>query len=104
MSEFAIVVWTVGIIAWGAFALYVIWIARGVWNDRLVRCPETGAVTLVGVEYVSLPAGSAPVLTVRRCGLWPAKAGCSHACVDRYEDSLSGFWASVRALRAPDRV
>jgi len=104
MSEFAIAAWTIGIVAWAVFALYVIWIARRVWSDRLVRCPEAEAITLVGVEYVSLPAGSAPVLTVRHCGLWPGRATCSRACVERYEDSLSSFWASVRALQAPNRV
>ena len=104
MMDFATVVWAVGIAAWLAFFLYVFWIARQVWKDRLMRCPETGAITLVGVEYASPGNGNAPKLTVQRCGLWPEKAGCARGCLARYGDTLPGFLDSLRALRSFERI
>lgn len=103
MTDFAIAVWAVGIAAWLAFALYVLWISRQVWKDRLMRCPETGAVTLVGVECASPDTGNAPRLTVRRCRLWPEKADCARGCLARYGETPPGFPCSLHALRPFER-
>jgi hypothetical protein len=99
MTEFGIALWAVGIVAWLAFAFYVYWIARRVWNDRLMRCPETGAVILVGVEYGSPGAGQPPQLTVKRCGLWPEKRNCARGCLARYDESVPGLPANLDALK-----
>lgn len=103
MSESGVAVWAAGIAAWVVFVAYVIWISRQVWKDRLVRCPETGAVALVGVDHVSAGDGSAPRLVVRRCGLWPSRAGCARGCLARYEES-AGFAPGFNALRPFDRI
>jgi hypothetical protein len=103
MSELGIAVWVVGIVAWAAFALYVIWIARRVWKDRLMRCPETGTIALVGVDYESPEPGGTPRLVVRRCGLWPARAGCARHCLERFE-TMPGFAPDLKKLRPIDRA
>ncbi|MBI3043990.1 MAG: hypothetical protein HYY78_14315 [Betaproteobacteria bacterium] len=102
--EFATIVWTVGIAAWLAFIIYVFWFARQVWEDRLMRCPETGAVALVGVEYVSPRPGAAPGLTVQRCGLWPGRKDCARGCLARYDEVLPGFTPHPDALRPFERL
>ena len=101
--EFATIVWTVGIAAWVAFLVYVYWIAQQVWNDRLTRCPETGAVTLVGVEYASPRPGAAPVARVRRCRLWPERENCAQECLVRCDETLPGFPPRVNPLRPFER-
>ena len=103
MTDFAIAVWAVGIAAWLVFVLYVFWIARQVWKDRLMRCPETGSITLVGVEFGSPRAGNAPELTVQRCGLWPEKLGCARGCLARYGETSPGFTVNLDALRPFER-
>lgn len=104
MSEFGTVVWAVGIAAWAAFVVYVIWISRQVWNDRLMRCPETGEIVLVGVNYAAPDTGGEPRLVVRRCGLWPSRAGCDRGCLARYEETVPGFPPNIKALRPIDRA
>ena len=104
MSDFGVVVWAVGIATWVAFVVYVIWISRQVWKDRLMRCPETGAIALVGVDYAAPGDGSAPRLVVRRCGLWPSKAGCAHGCLARYEETAPGLPPSLKDLRPIDQA
>lgn len=105
MTDFAVAIWAVGIAAWVVFVAYVIWVSRQVWKDRLVvRCPESGAITLIGVECVSLRAGSPPQLAVKHCGLWPAKAGCNWGCLARYEQTVPGFLPNLSALRPFDHA
>ncbi len=104
MTDFAIAIWAVGIAAWLAFVCYVYWIARQLWQDRPMRCPETGSITLVGAEYASPRAGNAPQLTVQRCGLWPGKAGCARGCLARYEETPPGFAVNLLALRPFERL
>lgn len=117
MTDFAMAVWAVGIAAWLAFVVYVYWMARQAWQDRPMRCPETGSVTLVGVEPVSArtgvegpsvisrqPSPELPGLTVQRCGLWPERAGCARGCLARYEETLPGFAVNLDALRPFGRL
>ena len=99
MSDFAIAVWTVGVAAWLVFVLYAVWITRQVWKDRLMRCPDTGSITLVGIEYVSPRDGHAPEFTVQRCGLWPEKKNCTRDCLARYAETSPGYRVNLHALR-----
>jgi hypothetical protein len=103
MLELDMVIWAVGIAVWVVFAAYVIWIARRVWKDRLMRCPETGTIALVGVDYEPPEPGGTPRLVVRRCGLWPSRAGCARRCLERYEN-LPGFPPDLKNLRPTDRA
>ena len=103
MTDFAVTVWAVGIAAWLAFVLYVFWIARQVWQDRPMRCPETGSITLVGVEFGSPRVGNALDLTVKQCGLWPERSDCARGCLARYGESWPGFTVNLDALRPFER-
>jgi hypothetical protein len=81
-----------------AGALIVSKMILRVSKDRFMRCPETGAITLVGVDCVaSQDGGSKPV--VCRCALWPEKAGCAQRCLERYEESSAGYPVNLSALR-----
>jgi hypothetical protein len=63
-----------------------------------MRCPKTGAVTLVGVERTAWRDGAwAPV--VCRCALWPENAGCEQRCLERFEETTAGCPVSLSALR-----
>lgn len=93
-------VWTA---AWLALALYVCWIVRQVCKNTLMRCPETGAVTLVGIETASRSAVRAPGVKVQRCGLWPNKKNCASGCLARYEETEPGYRVNLDALRPFER-
>ena len=103
MTDFATAGWMVGIAAALALSLYVGWIIWRVGKDRLMRCPETGAVTLVGIEPDSRRAGKAPEVMVQRCGLWPEKMGCAQGCLARYDETSPGYKVNLDALRPFER-
>ena len=104
MMDFATLGWTVGAAVWVIFALYVCSIAWRLRKDRLMRCPETGSITLVCVGPALRHAGKAPETQVQRCALWPAKMGCTRGCLARYEETSSGYKVNLDALRSFDRM
>lgn len=82
-----------------ALVLYVGWIAWRASKDRLMRCPETDSITLVGVERASPHAAKAPAVKVRRCGLWPEKMDCAQGCLARYKETSPDYRVNLNALR-----
>lgn len=103
MTDIATAGWMVGVVASLALALYVGWIAWRVGKNRLMRCPETGAVTLVGIEADSRHAGKTPAVKVERCALWPDEMGCARGCLARYDETSPGFRVNLDALRPFER-
>ena len=97
--DFATVGWTVAIAAFLALALYVGWIVWRAQRDRLMRCPETGSITLVGIEPAARGDGKAPGVEVQRCGLWPEKQDCDQGCLARHEETAPGHKVNLHALR-----
>ena len=85
--------WVIGAIVWFALLAYILWILGPVWKDRLVRCPETGGVTLVGLQRVITPQGQN--IRVVRCALWPGKRECSRACAASCTELSHGPRAGV---------
>jgi len=84
-----------GVIAALIVGAVVVWrMIRTVSRERLMRCPETEAITLVGVEH---GGDGAPV--VRRCALWPERAECAQRCLERCEETSSSFPVNLSALR-----
>lgn len=71
-------------------AFYVYRLTGRLSKDRLMRCPETGAIALVGVERRSSPDGGGRDVEVEHCGLWPEKAGCAQNCLERYDETSPG--------------
>jgi hypothetical protein len=86
-----------------AVALYVLWLIVQFSSYRVMRCPDTGAITLVRVGQVSSPHGGAPVARVHRCQLWPGKAGCGQGCLERYDETSDGVPVNLDALRPFER-
>lgn len=103
MTDFATAGWTVLTAGWLALALYVYWIAWRVCKNRLMRCPETGAITLVSIEPASRRAGKAPGVKIQQCGLWPEKMDCAHGCLARYGETSPGYRVNLDALRPFER-
>ena len=99
MMDFSTLGWIVGVVAALALVLYVFWMIARVWKDRLMRCPETGAITLVGIEPAARQDGQAPAVAVQRCGLWPEKRQCTQGCLARYRETSSGYKVKLSALR-----
>lgn len=88
--DYSTAAWAIGAIAWVAILVYLFWMVGPVWKDKLVMCPETGGVTLVGVRHVA-HAGKAPGIEVERCALWPNQQGCARGCLARYRETPRGL-------------
>jgi hypothetical protein len=99
MTDLSIVGWSVLIVALVVSAGWLYWLRGLTTKDRLMRCPETGSVTFVGVERVSRGDGKAPELTVRRCDLWPKQKDCARGCLARYSETSPGYRVNLDALR-----
>ena len=90
--------WVLLGLIWFAVALYVIVLMKRVWQDQLVRCPETGAVTLIRIQQVAR-SGMPSFIDVERCGLWPDKQACMRSCLSRRRDIPRGLRIDARGLR-----
>jgi hypothetical protein len=84
-------------------ATYVHYVVMGASKNRLMRCPETGAVAFVGAERVSRHDGGAPKLAVQACEFWPKRQGCARGCLARYDETTSGYRVNREALRPFER-
>jgi hypothetical protein len=103
MVDFTTLGWAVAATAWVVLAVYVYRIDRRVGKHRLMRCPETGSITLVDVALASRGAGKAPEAQVQRCALWPEKASCAQGCLSRHAETLPGCRVNLHALRPFER-
>lgn len=99
MTVLTILGWTVAIVALAVFAGWVMWLSGRFSSDRLMRCPETGAVTLVGVNEVARRDGEGTEPVVWRCELWPERKNCAQSCLVRYNETQPGFRINLHALR-----
>lgn len=86
-----------------AVMLYVLRLITRLSKDRMMRCPNTGAITIVGVVQVPSPDGGEPVALVHRCQLWPEKTGCGQGCLERYDETRDGVPINVDGLRPFER-
>ncbi|HXG52779.1 MAG TPA: hypothetical protein VNN77_15385 [candidate division Zixibacteria bacterium] len=84
----------------GTAAISVLWMVlsivayarlNGYRTRRLTRCPETGGITVVGLEQDGEPSSEGAVnLRVQSCRLWPGRKNCERGCVA----SCSRTWGS----------
>lgn len=84
-------------------AIFVARLAVQISRYRLLRCPGTEKVTLVGVLQVSSGDGGAPTPVVHDCPLWPGRSGCGQGCLERYHEIRGGIPISVETLRLFNR-
>ena len=86
----------VGIVAMGGFLW---WLLAMVSRGRMMRCPETGAISIVQVAPTAGSAEKAPGLTVTQCDLWPQTKDCAQGCLSRYRETAPGWRVNLNALR-----
>ena len=98
--DFTALGWLVGAAMWVVLAVYVYRIARRAGKHRLVRCPETGSITLVDVALASRVAGKAAEAQVQRCALWPGKMNCARGCLARCAKTSASSSSMRKAVRA----
>ena len=72
----------------------MVWVTDRFSRDRMMRCPETGAITVV---RVAVGEGKEPA--VQCCDAWPARKHCSQGCLARYSESGPGWRVNLDALR-----
>jgi len=83
--------------------VFVHWVIERGSRNRLMRCPETGAVAFVGAERVSRDDGKMPEVVVRSCEFWPERKDCARGCLARYDESTLGYRVRLDALRPFER-
>lgn len=103
MTTLEIAGWILGFAVMVALAFFVYWMVSRLWNFRLMRCPETGLITLVAVVPEPPGAGKAPGVMVQKCDLWPEREDCARGCLARYEESTHGYRVNLHALRPFER-
>jgi hypothetical protein len=99
MTILATLGWIVMIAALVATGAWVIWLAGRFSSDRLMRCPETGAITLVGIHEATQLDGKGTAPVVWRCELWPERKICARSCLVRYKETEPGFRINLHSLR-----
>ena len=99
MSTFAMAGWIVMAALWLLVAFYVYRIIRQNGSERLVRCPETGAITLVSIAHAARREGDAPAPEIRRCALWQDRQDCAQGCLTRHAEMSPGYRVNLQALR-----
>ena len=80
----------VALLVLGAFALIEVTTA-----DRLVRCPQTGGVGMVRVDFLKATDHA----QVHSCDLWPERRNCSQECLRRVSKKDNAYRAALKALR-----
>lgn len=94
-----------------ALALLVLVIAGGLLYqlmalvpfERLVRCPEQGAITFIEVKSAPPDKPTPSGVVVQHCGLWGDRKGCAQGCLARYGETRRGFHIDHHALRTYDQ-
>ncbi len=95
--------WVVMSVLFAALALYTLRLIARAPSERLMRCPRTGGVALVGVLQVASRGGRDRQPVVHCCSLWPENHGCGQGCLARYRETGGGLRISPQALRPFER-
>lgn len=72
------------------------------YRQRLLRCPDSGTVTLVELTESSNDSPGKHAVTsyqVKNCQLWPGKKNCSRECLSRCSEYPGLFGFNLVALR-----
>jgi len=104
MSTLTTAGWILMAAFWLVVAFYVGRLIMRIWNERMVRCPETGAITLVRLTPAARGDGNAPGAEVEHCLLWQdGKEHCAQGCLARNPEACPVHRVNMPALRAYDR-
>jgi hypothetical protein len=91
----AVMEWAMAIIASLGTGGLIYWVIALVPRGRILRCPETGAMTFVEIGCASPGDGSQPKVTVQSCDLWPEHDACDRGCLVRQKWGLWQEWREV---------
>jgi len=103
MVDYTILDSAVVIIVLVAVGVLMYLLIKFVSQDRLMRCPETGAITFVDVAQTSPGDVNGSGLVVRNCDLWTDQKNCDRGCLVRYGETTRGFRLDLHALRDFER-
>lgn len=98
VTDWGAINWAIAVIALVCVAAAIHWVLGLLPKDRLMRCPDTGKITMVETEG-TYPETGDPGVRVRGCELWPKYANCSRGCLSRYSETTAGFRIRLDALR-----
>ena len=91
--------WIIVLAGMAAMGGFLYWLLATVSRGRMMRCPETGAISVVRVVTTAGREEKAPGLTVTQCDLWPQKKDCAQGCLSRYSETAPGWRVNLNALR-----
>lgn len=77
----------------------LVWLIDRFSRSRMMRCPETGSITVVRVVPAVGGEGKAPGVAVQWCESWPERKGCTQGCLARYSETGPGLQVNLNALR-----
>jgi hypothetical protein len=98
MTDLLTAEWIVAAALFAALALYTLRLIAQASGDRLVRCPRTGGIALVGVLEVASRGGRDRQPVVHRCSLWPENHGCGQGCLARCREAGGAYRINPAAL------
>lgn len=92
------------LLAWAAVVVLAYVTLSSYGKRRLVRCPESGAVTFVEASEAQAGADGSegPPRAITYCRFWPEKNDCGTGCLSRYEQNQGLFGFDLKTLRPFD--
>jgi hypothetical protein len=102
VSGFSVAGWVLLAAVWLLVVIHLCRTLRQVWTELLVRCPETGAVSVIRVRPATRRDFQSAALEVRHCGLWPGEQNCRRGCLHRFAETSPGYPVSLKSLRPFD--
>ena len=81
----------------------LVWLIDRFARSRMMRCPETGSITVVRVVPAVGGEGKAAGVAVQWCESWPERKGCTQGCLARYAETGPGLQVNLNALRPFER-
>jgi hypothetical protein len=87
---------------WMVIALTALIKLVGYRKRRLLRCPESGSVTLVEIgenTHLAEQTAGKPRLRVKNCQLWPERKGCGWGCLTRCSEGWQAYGFNLSSLK-----
>ena len=103
MSGFSIAGWVLLAAIWVLVVIHLCRTLRQVWTELLVRCPETGAVSVIRVRPAGRRDIKSAALEIQHCGLWPGEQDCRRGCLNRFLEASPGYRVNLKSLRPFDQ-
>jgi hypothetical protein len=77
----------------------MVWLIDRFSRSRIMRCPQTGSITVVRVVPVRAGEGRGRGVAVQWCDSWREQKGCTQGCLARYSETGPGLRVNLNALR-----